>query len=164
LVDIQTYFIIDKSKKTETVELSHLSKSEINVIKHQPVFPGYIEIIHNENLILGKRYQDSVDHFWLNMIDGLDKLKTTGEYSIDYLYQPLKLQLHLKDTQLTLSITDDKTCLESWDLPKEEAIISMLHAAEEFLTLVNKETFTLFETEMGSLQQKLVKLNMFYTI
>ncbi|ADC48938.1 hypothetical protein BpOF4_04370 [Alkalihalophilus pseudofirmus OF4] len=40
----------------------------------------------------------------------------------------------------------------------------MLHAAEEFMTLVNKETFTLFQTEINSLQQKLVSLNTFYKI
>ncbi|ERN52160.1 hypothetical protein [Alkalihalophilus marmarensis] len=162
MVHIHTYFILDKPKKTETVELSHLTKTEIDVIKHQPVFPGYIEIIHNDQLILGKRYQDSVDHFWLNLIDGLEKLKRTGAYSIDFLYQPLRLQLLINDTRLSLSILHDETCIESWDLPKEQAIISMLHAAEEFMALINQDTFTLFQSEIGSIQQKLTDLNTFY--
>ncbi|MDV2685652.1 hypothetical protein RYX56_14905 [Alkalihalophilus lindianensis] len=166
MVKVQTYFILDnsKSKKTEAVELSQLTQSKVNEIKHQPVFPGYIEIKHNEQLILGKRYQDSVDHFWLSIIDGLEKLKATGQYSIDYLYQPLTFHLYLKDTRLILSILHDQTCLESWDLPKEQAIDSLLQAAEEFMTLIKKGSFTLFQSEVVSLQRKLVDLNTFYKI
>ncbi|KAA0550403.1 hypothetical protein FZW96_03435 [Bacillus sp. BGMRC 2118] len=176
MIEVNSYFL------KPNVFIDHLEKASINrnhyfinvndtekvtrhIFPNHPVYPGSIEIKHLQTTILGIAYNDSIDGLWYNIITCLHSLTKQQHASAPFIYHPYELSFThdpANRDKLTISITREKTIIDSWELPREETIIALLQGAEQFFKQLHELKFSIVVNDTEDIFERITKLKAYY--
>ncbi|MBM6617389.1 hypothetical protein [Bacillus suaedaesalsae] len=176
MIEVTSYFLkpnvlIDDIEKASIhrnqyfIEVNDREKVLKHISTTHPVYPGMIEIKHGQTTILGTAYNDSVDGLWYNIIQCLNLLTNHRHVSAPFVYHPFELALTFVQNnheEITISIIQEDTIIDSWRLPRYETITALLHGANLFFKQLKELNFNLVVNDSEDILDTITKLKTQY--